>query len=1189
MNWTNEQSNAINLPVSNMIVSAAAGSGKTAVMAERILTRLTGENPVDIDRILVVTYTSAAASEIKERIMKRIMADLEKKQSDVLTNQLIKLPYAHISTIHSFCLDLIRKYFYLLGIDPDIKIADETDVETMKKNIVSDVMTSHYSDKDSVFTNLISSYTKRNDMLISETVIRMYDFSRTMPSPEEWLDNLSDGYSGDVGEASLFLVESARNAGKLALSRYREAIALCGNDTECITLKNFLENEYNNVSAALDSKDYFTMKCMLDSLEFLNWRLAKGPDDIRTLAKEKRDAAKKIITDTILGKLIIYNEEEILNDNQNALVFVDKLVELTKEFSQKYEDLKRRENLIDFSDFEHLALKLLINDDGSPSDVAKAVSENFEEIYIDEFQDCNNIQDTIFKYISGEFYGRPNVFCVGDMKQSIYRFRDSNPLIFRDKCERYPLYNGKKPNESNKILLSSNFRSRKNILDFVNSVFSQIMSKHCGELDYNDEEKLNYGRNFDEFNPDTQYVDIDIIDKSNTFDTACFANSEESLSDIEAEAVHVANKIKTYIKDGYILSGKTEGEKRTIRYSDIVVLLRSTKSTAPVFEKVFNDNNIPVYSDKGTAYFDTEEIVFLVNLLKIIDNPDDDIALASVMKHPVFGFDENDFLEIRLRSKAKTFYDSILLYAQDNKGSLAERITKFLNLLENNYTKSRYMDTVDFICELINEIDFYAYIALCHDRKLKKTNVQYFLRKAKKFEKNNYRGIYSFVRYIENYRDDNKAESAKVISENDNVVRIMSIHKSKGLEFPVVFVSCLGKKFNTMDATKSVVLHKKYGIGIDSIYYSKSVRYNTLNKLAIKRKILNESISEEIRVLYVALTRPTEKLILTGCISRGAQTLSQIEDTAFAEDIRINPYLILSSDCFMKMVLYAAVRSEGFPGNFDRKNRRIIRDGCKYNLTAKNISEIRMSDKCNSDSNLHDLYDGPTSQYENLKNSLLYRYPYQDLKHIPSNMTVTELKKMTAENEGVYNPFEDTVLAVPSSFGKGKKIYGAQLGTLMHYVMEKIDFSKKSDIDSELSRIKDEGVIDKTEFDSIDSEKIKIFFDSEIGKRMSMFAKCLRREFSFKYLVNANEIFDTCYDEQVVIQGTIDAYFEDDDGKLVIVDYKTDKVIDGNVEIIKERYHSQLDHYAKALNSITGKEVKEKILYLFDTGQELIV
>ncbi len=1190
MQWTNDQHNAINLPVSDMLVSAAAGSGKTAVMAERILSRITGEKDfVDIDRILVVTYTSAAASEIKERIMKRIMSKLDEGDNPRLSSQLVKLPYSHISTIHSFCLDLIRKYFYILGIDPQVKIADETDVKSMKKQSAEAVLDNHYNSDDIVFKEMISDYTHKNDSSICDLIISIYNYSRTMPDSEKWLYDLRKSYEGNSQKALNTLAHFAHLSSDYLLKQYDNIIALCNQNPEGDKLANFFMAERQEVYSASLNDDYFGLKKAFEEIKYANWRSAQGPDELRAIAHKKRDELKKFVSDVILKKYLPLTEDDITEENNHVILYIDKFVELAIELGSNFDAMKMEKNLIDFSDFEHMALKLLSNPDGTPSEIAYSVSNDFDEIYIDEYQDCNNIQNKIFEYISGSLRGKPNVFCVGDMKQSIYGFRDSNPLLFRDKCEAFPLFDGIKAGNANKIFLSKNFRSTSTILNFVNFVFSQIMSTDCGDLTYDDNEKLNYGASYKDVNEDISKIDLAIIDASNTFGDE-YSPNEDALSSIEAEAVYVGNKIKHYISSGYKLYDQKTQTTRPASYSDMVVLVRSASGTAPVFEKVFTKMGIPVYNDKGASYFDTAEIKFLISLLKIIDNPDDDIALVSVLKNPIFGFDENMLLKMRLLKTKASYYDCIKSYCNEKTDLLSQKTKAFLTLIDDYYDKSRYMDTDEFLSHIIKDLNFNTYLSLSPDSDLKKTNVKFLLKKAREFERNGYKGIYSFVRYIENYGAQNSADSAKILSENDNVVRIMTIHKSKGLEFPIVFLSSLGKQFNMSDSRERIVLHRDLGIGVESIYRSIGARFNTINMTAIKRKLIVEGISEQLRVLYVALTRAQQKLVMTSCVSNGAKLLSQVEQAVLTENDTISPYLIYTANSFIKILLYAMVRGAKFPKSPNTNFAKVIDAGCNFNLDFLNISDISLSEDENEVQNWQSFFDGTTDKFPFVQSELSYAYKYNKSSLLPTNMTVTEIKKLS-DNDDYYS-FDDINLSKPSEFGKKGSIAGSDYGTLVHYVMEKIDIisvNSEKDLETQLAYMEQNSLLAKDEISTISIPKLYKFFTTDIAIRMRERHQSLFREYSFKYFADASVVLNSDTDDKIVVQGTVDAFFEDDDGQLVIVDYKTDKLIGNSSEYIKDKYRTQLEYYACALEKVFGKKVKEKIIYLFDTNETLIL
>ncbi len=1192
MKWTPEQERAINIPVSDTIISAAAGSGKTAVMAERIISRLTGDNPVDIDKILVCTYTNAAASEIKERVMKKIVEKLKSSNDDFLQRQLILINNAHFCTIHSFCLELIKKYFYVLDINPSVKTGDPTELDILLDKAAAQVIREYFDKADSDFIYLLSHYADSRETKLQKMVLDLYKFAKTMPDCDDMLLSLSDKYDGINADIESFVSDNILLSLSFAIDEYDHGIELLLKSGICEKWLVLFQNERDMlVDITKGSMDYDTLYNSVNSIKFATlptYRLTGDEGRLKNDIKKIRDKIRDDVIKKLREKYLSIAPEFIRKDNLRIKPVVSKLAELVHETDIKYTEMKNTEGLIDFSDYEHMALKLLRNPDGSPSDIAYSVSAMFEEIYIDEYQDCNNIQNTIFSLISGEISGRPNMFCVGDMKQSIYKFRDANPLNFKKRCDISRLYTGGELHDSNKIFLNANFRSRPSILDFVNSVFYQIMSEKCGELSYDSNEALNAGGQFEDANSDIDFIDIDIINESDDFGDG-IPSPKNSISKIDAEVSHIASKIKAYMDEGYLLYDRASGSHRAAKYSDIVILMRSPKAYTPSFERIFSKAGIPVYCDNSGGYFDTEEISFLISFLKIVDNPDDDIALAAVLKNPIFGFDENKLLRIRMGGGAGSYYHCVKEYISRFNDRISEELKSFISLIDSLYRKSSYMPTDEFLSCIIRELDYYVYLSSFADYKLRKANVRFLLHKAKEFETNSYKGIYNFVRYIEGIKDDNKAECAKALSADDDVVRVMSIHKSKGLEFPIVFLSGLGKQYNMTDANKAYVIHKDFGIGLDFVYPEKAYKLTSINKLAIRQKIRLEAISEELRVLYVALTRPVEKLICTAVVKNGSALLNKLEQSLYNQPYRINPYLIMRSASFIELILLAAMRSTGFESASGMCFKNPVSDGVKYNLTLKNISEISLEISEQSLVDIDSAFSEATENYDRLSCILGYKYPYAESSALPGNISVTEIKKLFAE-DSENKLYDDMKLVRPSNFGADIPISGSAKGTLMHFCMEKLEFSEITDfslLKAAIDKLLSASFINDDERKAIDDEKIWSFISSPLGRRMS--AHKINKEFAFKYMIKASEIYDIATDDEIIVQGTIDAFFEDDDGELVLVDYKTDKVADGNTAIIADRYRVQLDCYARALENIIGKKVKQRIIYLFDTNEAIEV
>lgn len=1193
MQWTDSQQKAIDIPVSDIIISAAAGSGKTAVMAERIINRLTGDDYVDIDKILVVTYTNAAASEIKERVMKKIVEKMSEIENEVLQKQLILLDNSHFCTIHSFCLELIKKYFYKLEIDPAVKTGDPADLKVYMEQAVSNVFNEFFSADDAVFKYLVNSYGGGKDINFERIILDIYNFSRTMPDSDTWLDNLVNSYSDENSEPQTYLVNYAKVALTYAKDKLEGAINLINNTNCCIEWLGNIQSEYASVCDAINSSnDYKSMHNTLSCIKFERVPTAKSVTDNETKLQIKtlRDSAKKEISD-ISEKYFTISPDNIKSDNENIVLYIKKIIEIVKKTGLEFDRIKRQKNIIDFADYEHMALKLLRNNDGTPTEISKIVSEEFEEIYIDEYQDCNNIQNTIFKYISGAIYGRPNMFCVGDMKQSIYKFRDANPLNFKYKCDNSQEYDGNTLNKSNKIFLNANFRSRKSVIDYVNSTFYQLMSHTCGELTYNDDEALSYGADYKDVNDDANIIDIDIINESNDFGDEITFSCNNNYSRQDSEVIHIANRIRNIVDSGYVLYDAKNKVTRKAKYSDIVVLFRSPADFISSIEKVFNDLKIPHTCDASSDFFNTEEIGFLVSLLKIIDNPDDDIALVTVLKNRIFGFDENMLLKIKLLTREDTFYNSFVKYASHQNDELGVKINNFVTKLNNYHQKSRYMELGDFILYLVKDLKYYAYLATFSDSEIRKNNVRIFVNKAREYDKDSFRGVYSFVRYLENILSSKNDIVAKSIGDDD-IVRIMSIHKSKGLEFPIVFLSGTGKKYNTTDTNGRILLHKDLGIGMDAVYYDKAYRVPTITKLAIKQKIKLETMSEELRVLYVALTRPTEKLIITGCVKNGSSFLNSVQSNLNFVGYHISPHLVVKSKCFLETILLSSMRSEGFESAVFNKNNILISDGVSYNVQLINKCDIILDTSSDQILDWKLKFNSVTANYESINSVYNYKYPFGESCSIPGNLSVTEVKKLKNSDEEENNLFNEYGLERPKNFCNTAVLGGSVFGTLIHLCMEKLDLSQintQSEVENQLTNFVNQGIISPDEKEAVDIDKIVKFSQSEIGKRISVSNNTLRREFSFKYLENASYILKTDVSDKLVIQGTIDAFFEDKDGNLVLIDYKTDKIRNGDISSVVDKYKVQLDCYANALESIMHKKVKEKIIYLFDVDEAISI
>lgn len=845
------------------------------------------EQNINMDELLVVTFTNAAASEMRQRMLDAIYAYLEKHPEDTnMQEQIVKMGKANICTIHSFCLEVIRNHFYEIGISPNIRIGKPNEMELLKRQVLEDLFEEKYEKEDTDFLLLIDTYTTyQKDDDLKELVLNIVNTIQANPFPEEWLRKAVEDFKIEDGEDF-----ANTKWGKILLEEVKEEIETCVLDLESVrkeiekyeelskftrTIEQDIINLKENLTYITKTKKESAGRSMNDNtniwddileavttMKWDTWPREKVENLKKDQAKEKRDQVKKKYN-KIKDKFFTSNSEQIRQDMAQMYRKLACLRDLVFEFETAFAKEKLEKNVMDFHDIEHFALKILVQTDENgkkkPTPVALQYREKFKEIAIDEYQDSNLIQEYILNMISKG----NNLFMVGDVKQSIYKFRQARPELFLEKYEAYQTKENKHEEDDLKIQLFKNFRSRKNVLDVTNYVFENIMSKTLGEITYNEEEYLNLGADFPSLEEKTSLHILNLKQPE---------EEEEEFEQVEnavLEARFVAKQIQKLVEEKFQVYDKKIGY-RNICYKDIVILLRSTSTLAPIFEKELNHEHIPVFSDTGSGYFDSIEIQTILSLLKIIDNPRQDIPLVSVLRSQIGKFDDNELIRIKLngeKTKKEDFYTIFKQALGNEKTSLAlkEKMQKFLSRLEEWRRKNEYMPLDEFIWQIYLDTGYYQYVGLMPNGHLKQANLKMLFERAKEYEKASFKGLFYFIAYINQLRRaSSDMDSAKVISENEDVVRIMSIHKSKGLEFPVVILSATSKKFNLMDLNAPILLHQDLGIGPKYIDEVRKIEYPTLSKLAISAKVTKETLSEEMRILYVALTRAKEKLIITG-------------------------------------------------------------------------------------------------------------------------------------------------------------------------------------------------------------------------------------------------------------------------------------------------------------------------------------
>ena len=825
VNWTKEQQDAIYEKGSNILVAAAAGSGKTAVLVERIINKII-KDKIDIDKLLVVTFTNAAASEMRERVLDAIYKKLEDNpDDDNLQRQITLLNKASICTIDSFCLEVVRNNFYELdNISPNFRIADTAEIELLKQEVIEDIFEAKYEEENEDFTKLINTYTSyRDDTPLKELILKIYSYIQSNPFPEKWLHekiemfNLKDELGIDFantpwGEELLKeindeLIDSLTSLETVSNSLYCEP-----------ELEKFWQTIRNDIDMLQTLKnnlgDWNKAYEINQNLKFVIWPRQKVDSEIKDNAKIERDEVKKKLF-KVLDKILICDSKQANEDIYDMYQILSKLEKIILEFGKEFSKRKRDKNIVDFNDIEHLALNILLKEENGKiiqTEVAKRYQEKYEEIAIDEYQDSNLVQEYILNSVSNG----NNIFMVGDVKQSIYKFRQAMPELFLDKYKTYQNKEYKKQEDNLKIQLFKNFRSRENILNFTNIIFQDIMSSILGDIEYNEEEYLNLGADYSEINQDLK-TEIDIINLVEEQDSEVEEKQEdeeqERLEDVELEAKFVANKIKKLIDEKFQVWDRKKNTYRDIEYKDIVVLLRSTSNLAPLYEQEILSQDMPVFSDSSQEYLDSIEIQTIMSLLKIIDNPIQDIPLVTVLRSFIGKFSDDELVQIRLSDKYDDFYTCMKKASIDVGKELKEKIENFLGKLESWRKEQEYLALDELIWKIYMDTGFYNYVGLMPNGNLRQANLKMLFQKAKKYENANFKGLYNFINFIDKIKlSSGDLGSAKLIGENDNVIRIMSIHKSKGLEFPVVFLSSTGKQFNLIDLNQNLLLHQDMGI-----------------------------------------------------------------------------------------------------------------------------------------------------------------------------------------------------------------------------------------------------------------------------------------------------------------------------------------------------------------------------------------
>lgn len=1244
MKYTKDQQRVIDTRGRNILVSAAAGSGKTAVLVERIIQRITDEtDPVDIDRLLIVTFTSAAAAQMRERISRAVAGRLEEHpENEHLQRQASLIHNAQITTIDSFCLFVIRNNFNEIGIDPGFRVADESEMKMLEADVMERLLEQMHTEPSAQFLQFVECYsTGTSEKRIEEAILRLYHFSMSYPFPEEWLMERVDDYEAADAQAlsgKRWFLEALRHIDTVLTEceeRLRQAAAICNRANGPAQYLENLVLDLELVGKLKGTKDYRELYELFTYSSFsrLSAKKTQGEDlALKETVKGIRDEVKKNIVN--LKKLLFQIPiRDTLRDMSACKDAVGELVRLTLLFKEMLDCAKREKNMIDFSDMEHFALQILLekNEKGEivPRETALALQEHFEEIMIDEYQDSNEVQELLLKSISGEDKGRYNRFMVGDVKQSIYKFRLARPEIFMEKYDTYVINKENTESASNcvRIDLSMNFRSRREVTDAVNFICGQLMGKSVGNVEYNRDAALYAGASYPipyQATGENPYQTELLIAGAAQED-----EGEPQYSPKEREALLVAQRIKKLVGHFPVTDDAT-GELRTANYSDIVILFRATSGWDEEFRRVLSENKIPVHVTSKTGYFETIEIQGIVNFLRVLDNPLQDIAFFGAMRLPFFDFSEEEITRIRCFAGGQQFLYDQAKYYYENAGqadSLQEKLGRFLRMISDYRKRVVYTPIKELIRVLIDETGYGAYVGAMPGGDQRLANLELLLEKAGTFQSTSFYGLFHFIRYLETVQEQEvDFGEANILDENADVVRIMTIHKSKGLEFPICFVCGLSKQFNMMDTRQAILMDAELGVGVDYIDPKLRIKRRNIRKNAVAQRMKEDTRGEDLRVLYVALTRAKEKLILTGYLDDFAKKLKSDFYLTMEEGEKLPYSVIMGAGSYMDLVLASLMRHESMKGYLDEflgeadtglRTWELMNGDAPIQVAfCTEIADLREELTAQGKSALLEQELDRAQMFadqklkEKIKGRFDFAYPYAYLEGLTVKTTVSELKRESyreaLENAAqLVEPEEKTY--VPSFVGKLEQNAeqevqrgGPQYGTAVHKVMELLSFGKdfryQSEADekrlyaviyAERERWISEGRATQEELSIVPVGKVCGFLKSPLAARMIAAKErgALYKEQPFVLGVEANELSGQYPKEELVlIQGVIDVFFYEEDG-IVLADYKTDRV--ENEMQLADRYRAQVDYYQRALEQITGKKVKERYLYSFCLQKEI--
>ena len=1229
--WTKEQEEAIYKSGSDILVAAAAGSGKTAVLVERIIQKLLDkENPIDIDSLLVVTFTNASAQEMRNRIGEALEKALAENPSSMhLKKQLSLLQRASISTLHSFCLEVVRKYAYLLEIDPAFRIADDLEIDLIKQDVLDELFEKWYAlegEEQENFFQVIDCFSSdRSDVEVENMILDIYHFAIQNPWPDHWLDQLADVYQipDEWKEADFDWLQMMKKEvnGQLASiqEHMQEALRICLEPDGPYNYTETVEADLKDLQTALDLTDssWDELQTFFQKSTFS--RLSGKKMDCN---EEKKKQVKAIREDykkqwnQLKNKWFKRNLMGHLEDMQELAPVIKTLTELVKQFKERFTAQKREKAIVDFSDLEHLCLQILIDETSEPghfipSQTALEYQKQFTEVLVDEYQDTNLVQETILNMVTKQ-EGPGNMFMVGDVKQSIYRFRHAEPSLFIDKYKRF----SSPDSLARKIDLARNFRSRKQVLDGANYIFRQILNEELGEMDYSEDAELIYGNKmYDDLELNDEEPELVIIDQEAKEENDPGEDEEDyqELQKAQLEGRLYAKKIKSWIGTNnhqpLQVYDKEAGRQRNIKYRDIVILLRSMTWAATI-EDELKKQGIPVYAELSTGYFEAIEVKVMISVLKVIDNPRQDIPLASVLKSPIVGLNEDELATIRLEDRHGSFYDALKKYSRKNNGETADKVSRFLKQLEKFRFESRQGALSELIWNIYRTTGYYDFVGGMPGGRQRQANLRALYDRARGYESTSFRGLFRFLRFIERMEErGDDLGTARALSEQEDVVRIMTIHKSKGLEFPVVILGAMDKKFNMQDLSEKYLLHKDKGLAVKYIDPVKRVIYPTLYYHAIQEEKKREMLAEEMRVLYVALTRAKEKLVMVGTVSSFEKKREKWQSVLRHSDWVLPTYGRKAAKTYLDWVGAALIRHRNndilrMEEIGEDVSDEIVNDESTWKVSVIHASELANLEEKSAEENMElkenlsawKPVETENSQLDQLvEERLSFAYPYEQAVSLRAKQTVTELKRQRQlmdeySSDQLVRSYTPPIVKRPAFMQKEKTMTAAEKGTAMHTMMQHLPLNKvmaADELEEYAQHLVEKEILTKEETEVIDFLAIEKFFETDLAERMIKNASAIYREVPFNLTLPASSVYadwENDTDEQVLLQGVIDCIIPDQNG-WIILDYKTDAIDEEVTDRLKEklmkRYETQLSLYRYALEKIWKQPVTKTYLYFF--------